>query len=179
MDDFLVNRKTKDYQLVIAAIDTLSPNGISKREKEVFASRKIINILFPNYQLSHDKFGAPLLSNGKAISISHSKNFIAVIITNKSASIDMEHISEKALKVAPKFLNKQERSKANNSEQATLFWSAKECLYKIHKERGLTFSTDLSIDYIKESKIECYIFAQKFTLTYEKFENHWLVYYFD
>ena len=179
MDDFLVNRKTNRYHLIVAAIDTLCPNSKSKREKEVFASRKIIDILYPNEQLSYDEFGAPKLSNGKAISISHSKYIISIIVANKSASIDIEAISEKALKVAPKFLSEQELKMANDAEKATLIWSVKECLFKIYKKGGLTFSTDLAVNDIKESNVECFIFEQKYTLNYEKFEEHWLVYYFD
>jgi phosphopantetheinyl transferase len=179
MDDFLVNRKTNRYHLIVAASDKLCPNVSSKREKEVFASKKIIDILFPNQQLSHDKFGAPILSNGKAISISHSKHLISIIVANKSASIDIEAISEKALKVAPKFLSEQELKMANDAEKATLIWSVKECLFKIYKKGGLTFSTDLAVNDIKESNVECFIFEQKYTLNYEKFEEHWLVYYFD
>jgi len=179
MDDFLVNRKNNRYHLIVAAIDKLCPDVSSKREKEVFASKKIIDIIYPNQQLSHDEFGAPKLSNGKAISISHSKHLISIIVANKSASIDIEAISEKALKVAPKFLSKQELKMANDAEKATLIWSVKECLFKIYKKGGLTFSTDLAVNDIKESNVECFIFEQKYTLNYEKFEEHWLVYYFD
>jgi hypothetical protein len=67
----------------------------------------------------------------------------------------------------------------NDTEKATLLWSAKECLFKIYKKGGLTFSTDLAVNNIKESQIECFIFNQKITLKYEKFKDHWLVYYFD
>jgi hypothetical protein len=58
-------------------------------------------------------------------------------------------------------------------------WSVKECLFKIYKKGGLTFSTDLAVNNIKECHVECFIFEQKYTLNYEKFEEHWLVYYFD
>jgi len=179
MDDFLVNRKTNRYHLIVASINKLCPDTISKREKEVYASRKIIDILYPNQQLSKDEFGAPILSNGKAISISHSKHFVSIITANKSASIDIEAISEKALNVASKFLSEQELKMANDAEKATLMWSVKECLFKIYKNGGLTFSSDLAVNDIKESHVECFIFEQKYILNYEKFEEHWLVYYFD
>lgn len=179
MTDFLVNRKTDRYHLVIASIEKICPEDISKRQKEAKASREIVAALHPNQKLSHDEFGAPTLSNGKAISISHSNDFIAILISEKSASVDLEIISEKALKTAPKFLNEKELEFTKNDEKATLMWSAKECLYKIYKKGGLTFSKDLSIQSLNESKIECLIFDEEFTLTYEKFKNYWLVYYFD
>ena len=93
MDDFLVNRKTNRYHLIVAAIDTLCPNSKSKREKEVFASRKIIDILYSNEQLSYDEFGAPKLSNGKAISISHSKYLISIIVAISTPETNLARVT--------------------------------------------------------------------------------------
>jgi phosphopantetheinyl transferase len=179
MIDFLVNRKNERFHLLIASIDKLCPEGISKRQKEALSSTKIINTSFPNHDLNHDEFGAPTLSNGKAISISHTNDYISILISNKLASIDIEPIGHKALKTATKFLNKKELELATSIEKATLFWSAKECLYKIHKKGGLTFTTDLRINSIEENQMECFIFDKSFMLNYEKYNDHWLVYYFD
>jgi len=177
--DFLAHKETDSYQLIIASIDELCPEGNSKRQKEVLSSQKIIEIVYPKDRLEYDKHGAPQLSNGKAVSISHSNGLIALLIGKQSAAIDLEMISEKALKISPKFLSKEELALAKDAEHATLLWSAKECLFKIYKKGGLTFSKDLAIHSITKSQIECSLFEQKFTLHYEKLSTHWLVYYFD
>ena len=64
-----------------------------KRKKHFLASRLLFNELEPNQQISYNSNGAPEISNGKHISISHSKNLVAIIISNKKIGLDIEYIS--------------------------------------------------------------------------------------
>ena len=58
-------------------------------------------------------------------------------------------------------------------------WCAKECLYKIHQKGKLIFNEDLKIHNISKNQIECSLLNRQYLLNYEKFKEHWLVYYFD
>ena len=75
-----------------------------KRKKEFLVSRLLLNELEPNQQISYNSNGAPEISNGKYISISHSKNLVAIIISDKKVGLDIEYISEKPLRISPKFI---------------------------------------------------------------------------
>jgi len=187
MIDFSLNKKTTQFQLVIESIETLCLRHLSrseylqktKREKEIEAKENLIQHLYPKSHLSYNSYGAPNLSNGKAVSLSHSKELLAFISANKLAAIDLEPISRKAYSIRHKFLCKEELNLAKNYEMATLMWCAKECLYKIFQKGMLIFNEDLKIHKITKNQLECSLLDKQYILNYEKFKEHWLVYYFD
>ena len=187
MIEFSLNKKTTQFQLVIESIETLCLRHLSrteylqktKREKEIEAKENLIQHLYPKSHLSYNSYGAPNLSNGKAISLSHSKEFLAFISALILAAIDLVPISPKAYRIRHKFLNQEELSLVKDDEMATLMWCAKECLYKIHQKGKLIFNKDLKIHNITKNQLECSLFYRHYTLNYEKFKEHWLVYYFD
>ena len=187
MIDFSLNKKTTQFQLVIESIETLCLKHLSrseylkktKREREIEAKENLIQFLYPKSHLYYNSFGAPNLSNGKAISLSHSKEFLAFISAKKLAAIDLEPISTKAYHIRHKFLSHKEINLTKDYKIATLMWCAKECLYKIHQKGKLIFNEDLKIHYITKNKLECSLLDRQYTLNYEKFKEHWLVYYFD
>lgn len=187
MTDFLFFKNEDQFQLIIEDIDTLCSsekytnlNNIkTKREKEKLASKNLIKQLYPKSSLSHNTYGAPILSNEKAVSLSHSNYFLACIIAKKIAAIDIEPISEKAFRLKHKFLSAEEIILAKNKDLATLMWSAKECLYKIHQKGELIFKKDMTIHNIESRHIKCSLLGQKYLLYFEKYDKHWVVYYFD
>ena len=187
MIDFSLNKKTTQFQLVIESIETLCLRHLSraeylqktKREKEIEAKENLIQHLYPKSHLFYNSYGAPNLSNGKAVSLSHSKELLAFIIANKLAAIDLEPISPKAYRIRHKFLSQEELILAKDDEMATLMWCAKECLYKIHQKGKLIFNEDLKIRKITMNQLECTLLDKQYNLNYEKFKEHWLVYYFD
>ena len=113
MTDFLFLKIEAQFQLIIEGIDELcswdkdvkSFSSKTKREREKLASQNLIKQLYPKVCLSHNSYGAPILSNKKAISLSHSKDFLACITAENIAAIDIEPISEKAFRLKNKFLS--------------------------------------------------------------------------
>lgn len=83
------------------------------------------------------------------INISHTKNWVAVIINpTRQVGIDIENIHERVYKVAQKFLNNNELKhiNPNNITILTLLWTAKEALYKLNGINGLIFSEHLILN---------------------------------
>lgn len=187
MKDFLFFKNEDPFRLIIEDIDTLCSsekdtnfNTIkSKREKEKLASQKLIKQLYPKTSLSHNSYGAPILSNKKAVSLSHSKRFLACIIAENIAAIDIEPVNEKAFRIRHKFLSTEEIALAKNKDLATLMWCAKECLYKIHQKGELIFTKDMIIHNIEKQHINCSLLGHEYLLYFEKYNKHWVVYYFD
>lgn len=187
MVDFSYIKNTCRFHLVIESIEILCSTKISSteylkktnREREIEAKENLIQYLYPKCNLYYNNYGAPNLSNGKAVSLSHSKELLAFISANRLAAIDLEPINSKAYRIRNKFLSQEEIFLAKNYKIATLMWCAKECLYKIHQRGKLIFNEDLKIHNILENQIECSLLDKHYILNYEKFKEHWVVYYFD
>ena len=149
-----------------------------KRKKEWIASRLLLNEINPNYSISYNAFGAPELSNGGYISISHSKGLVAIIISQQQVGIDIEEISEKALRVSSKFISKN-NFKDLTAEEATLIWCAKEAIYKWYQKGNIDFIKNIIIQpFLIEEKgeIKAQCKNENLTLFYTKINSHFLVY---
>ena len=58
-----------------------------KRKKEFLASRLLVQEISQNTIITYNEFGAPVLDNGKYISISHSKEMVAIIISEQQVGL--------------------------------------------------------------------------------------------
>ena len=149
-----------------------------KRKKEFLASRLLLKEIMPNTKIAYNEFGAPELSNGDYISISHSKNLVAVIICTKKVGLDIEQISGKALRLSSKFVS-EKNLKNLSKEKATLIWCCKEAVFKWHQKGGVDFINDIIIPefIVKEKGIITLQFKNKeLNLNYQKINNQYLVY---
>lgn len=92
--------------------------------------------------------GKPYLVDGSfRISLSHTENYaVGIVHTSKEVGIDIERVQEKLHKIAKRILSKDEQKDVKgNLEKLTIYWSAKETLYKIHSKGQLFFNNDLLI----------------------------------
>ncbi len=111
------------------------------RKKEWLTTRILLTeLLEKRVTILHNKNRKPYLkSHNSNITISHSRNFVAIIVSaNYYAGVDVEHIATRAAKVKHKFLNKTELTWCKSLEQITACWSAKESIFKIY-EKELDF----------------------------------------
>ena len=87
--------------------------------------------------------------NSYQISISHSNNLTAVLISkDKKVGLDLEFMSGKISKVADKFINDKESITTNPELQKYhlyLHWCAKEAMYKICDKQDINFRDGLTI----------------------------------
>ncbi len=122
-----------------------------KRKKEYLATRLLLQqLLNKKCEIEYLKSGKPQLkSNNRNISISHSANFVAVILSSQKVGIDIENSSRNIGKLSGKFLHKKELNeieKADNKQIATiLYWSAKEALFKCTDDDGIQFNKQIII----------------------------------
>ena len=149
-----------------------------KRKKEHLISRLMVNKICKNGAIIYNEFGAPELDNAKHLSISHSNELVTIIISNKKTGLDIEKISEKALRTASKFVAEKNLILLNK-EKATLIWCIKEAIYKWDQKGGIDFIKDIIIAdfFAKEhGNVTAYFREKELNLNYLKINNHYLVY---
>jgi 4'-phosphopantetheinyl transferase len=122
------------------------------RKKEWLVARILAEKLTSekNTQIIYNECNKPFLQNSKThISISHSHHLLAVILDEAETGIDIELIKDKILNIREKFMSKTEfdsLQKKNVAEQLTVYWCAKEALYKLYGKRELIFKENLLIE---------------------------------
>ena len=99
--------------------------------------------------LYYDHFGKPLLRDGRFISITHSNNYAAVVISDYQVGIDIEKQRPKILKIASKFIgyesNYLDKKDPNYMKKLTWIWCIKESLYKLYSKSGMSFKKNFLV----------------------------------
>ena len=118
-------------------------SGIHK--KQFLAIRNIFKFLcIDDKDLKYDKSGKPIFSQNKKLSISHSGNYAAVITSNYNVGIDIEKISDKAIKIKHKFLQIELNYPIEFDNQISLiYWNIKESIYKAMGIMGVDFKKNI------------------------------------
>ena len=98
---------------------------------------------YKDIDLVYDSFGKPHLKDGKHISITHSYNFSAVVVSSKKVGVDIEKQREKITKIATKFIGFEDSYLNENDskliQKLTQIWCIKESLYKLYATPGMVF----------------------------------------
>lgn len=161
----LIWKITESFEQLFAEVQLNDKNAIrlngmkSELHQRGFLSvRKLLQEAgYNDFDLFYDESGKPHLNANERhtepveVSITHSHEFSAIIISDKTAGIDIELQREKILKIADKF-NNCCISYANTEDyikKLTVIWGAKESIFKIRNEPGISFK-----DHIKVKKFE-------------------------
>ena len=141
---------------------------------------------YTDFDLYYDDKGKPHLKDGNFISITHSFEFTAIIVSDKKVGIDIEKQRNKIKLIAPKFTPIEEYKALGDGEdlirKLTIVWGAKESLYKLYGKRGLLFLHDIFVeDFDIDSNQTTAKVTHKnqityYTLRFLEFENFTLVY---
>ena len=160
--------------------------ALKKRELEKSGLTALLTAAFPTNTpaLGYTSKGKPYLDKcEKFISVSHSHQFLALLVNDKEETgVDIELIRDKVQRIKHKFLNEEELAFAGD-DSATLLrlWAAKEALYKLDGQKELRFKEDLHIaPFTNPDHIEGQILRgdkeRKFVLVSEQVEAYILVY---
>ena len=130
------------------------------RKKERIISRFLLETLVGRkVEVKYADSGKPIC-DGVHFSISHTKNFVAVIVSNKPVGVDIEYKSDRIFRITEKFMHPDElKTLSECSEKqkfALICWCAKETVYKIIEENGVDFA-----------KMNCKVNFNEIILTYE------------
>lgn len=162
-----------------------------KRSLHWLATRVLLRYLLQTDQYIHcpsDANGKPYLPDYPyQISLTHSFDFAGVMLSTKGAcGIDLELIKEKVVRIREKFLKPEELQfirKEDEVAQMYACWCAKEAVYKLQGNRGVSFLNDMTIHpfvYRPQGVMTVDLFKaqQKFSFQvyYEKFQDYMLGY---
>ena len=125
--------------------------------------------------------GAPFLTDGRYLSVSHAHAFAAIAVSKRPIGIDIENYREKILCIAPRFLHPKENRIDLNAKAIPLLtqiWTAKEAIYKALQISGLNFSKHIQINPFEPNEkkgtatIQLKNGAKKMNLWFLHFENY-------
>jgi phosphopantetheinyl transferase len=138
------------------------------------AGRFLLQFLFPDFPYHLIEIAdtrKPYLPGEQYhFSISHCGDFAAAIVSKDSrVGIDVEEPMEKVLRIADKFLSKEEYSKFNihhsmfkgsltpHRSLLTLLWSAKEAVFKWYGHGGVDFRKEIQLHqlHVENETINC------------------------
>ncbi len=144
--------------------------------------------------LYYDEFGKPHLNGEKHISITHSHNFSALIISDETVGIDIELQRDKIIRIADKFCESEFQFLSRSFEtekrleyirKLTVIWGAKEAIFKIRNEKGISFKDHIKVNSFElESKqtiaeLHFNSLVKDFKVHFEEIEEFTLVYAFE
>lgn len=149
---------------------------------------------YTDLDLYYDAFGKPHLNDDKYISITHSHNFSAIIISDSTVGIDIELQRDKIIRIADKFCDSENQFlsrsfEAVNKEEyirkLTVIWGIKEAIFKIRNEKGISFKDHIKVgdfelqDSLGEAKLHFDSIIKDFKIYFEEIDNFTLVYAFE
>ena len=159
------------------------------QRRQKLAVRALINEVFEEKMyLNHHDNGQPYLENcATNISITHTENYVAIIIhDDEEVGIDVESLDRDFSVVEKKALSEDEiddLEKDKRNEQLAIYWCAKEAIFKRMSQNRVVFSEQIEVEKFhvrKEGELEATFIhkdehEEDFELEYMMFDRHVLV----
>lgn len=128
--------------------------------------------------LYYNEYGKPLLKTKQHISITHSFEFSAIVISDHIVGIDIEKNRDKIKVIKHRFTDLKQSTDNNDDyiKQLTFIWGAKESMFKIHPSGGMNFKNDLIVNQLKTNTAKGFIntpqLKQHFNIYFHQIENY-------
>jgi 4'-phosphopantetheinyl transferase len=149
------------------------------RKREWLTVRVLLKVLMPSAKLSieYDAKGKPhLINSDYSISISHTKNFVAVMLAkNANVGIDLETIQSRIEKIAKRFVTGEEENfigTDKKTEYHHVIWGTKEVLFKIYGKGELHFLNHIRVEKFtlhEKGELKAGIIKDNFSKAYKVF----------
>ena len=166
LKNIIIDDQTK-IKIWKVTLGELNHNELNNEDKELLkikrsdllreqflATRKMLALENSDYKITYNLDGKPNLNNESNISISHSHELVAFVISdNCKVGIDVQLIENKIFKIQHKFLNPPEKLNIGENPSLkilTMIWTSKESMYKAIGLKGISFSENIKIDKVIE-----------------------------
>lgn len=161
--------------------------GSLSRKKEFLATRILVRKLIgKGIHIENNEEGKPFLINSDFdISISHSKDYIGVMIgKNHDLALDIEYLSDRVYRIAKRFMSEEELASIQEEDkQVHIYqhWCAKECLIKLYGKKDVRLISELKIDPFLPNastfsgEVRRTDYSKKFLFRHELFDSYLMV----
>jgi len=164
--------------------------GIGKRKLHWLSTRVLLRKMLRTedyIDCKVDIHGKPYLVNVPYhISLSHSFDYAAVMISKSPVGIDIEQVKEKVERIANKFMRKEEMafiSEKNKIKQLYVCWCAKEAVYKCFGQKEVSFADNILLkpfEFEGHGVVEARLFKEgidlNYTVGYLQYEDYMVGY---
>ncbi len=147
----------------LVSVEDLKRFSTDNRKKEWLAVRVLLyHLLEKPYQIAYYSTGRPfLVGTSSYISISHTKGYVAVIVSSeKAVGVDIEYYSSRVQRIASRFMNDREKISSFYGDDIwslLLHWSAKETVFKIMAQQQVDFREQLRVEPFQVEKTGSFI----------------------
>ena len=178
----------REVRLKDSSLARLEGMKSESHQKGFLAVRMILQHLeYTDFDLLYDEFGKPHLKpqgcsiKDLELSISHSHDFSAIVISEQKVGLDLEQLKNKILKIAPRFMDISHLENLSTEEKikkATVIWGIKESIFKLKNEVGISFSDHISEnastfdDKITTATLKSNNKEEKFKIQFEQEEDY-------
>jgi phosphopantetheinyl transferase len=170
LKEFIINDKTKIklWKVIVGELNTKELNSDEKNllklkknnilREQFLAIRKVLALENSDYKITYNNNGKPSLNSKYNISISHSHEIAALVISdNSKIGLDVQLNENKIFNIQDKFLNPSEKLNIGENPSLkilTMIWTSKESIYKAVGIKGISFSDNIKIEkVVEEDKI--------------------------
>ena len=170
LKEFIINDKTKIklWKVMMGELNTKELNSDEKNllklkknnilREQFLATRKVLALENSDYKITYNNNGKPSLNSKYNISISHSHEIAALVISdNSKIGLDVQLNENKIFNIQDKFLNPSEKLNIGENPSLkilTMIWTSKESIYKAVGLKGISFSDNIKIEkVVEEDKI--------------------------
>ncbi|MEI6898576.1 MAG: 4'-phosphopantetheinyl transferase superfamily protein [Bacteroidota bacterium] len=187
--------ETSDQLMALAKLDSAEKMIVSSYKNEQrklhwLAYRALLNEMLPltTCRVKYDQHGKPYLDGEPFhISVSHSGEFAAIIVSDNAVGIDIEKISGRVGRVQERFLSVEELNSIGDldrTEKLHICWGAKESLYKLNGTPEVDFQVDIHLEQFHylcngnghfQATMQTLAGLEEFEISYLKFEEYMLV----
>ena len=166
LKEFIINDKTKIklWKVMIGELNTKELNSDEKNllklkknnilREQFLATRKVLALENSDYKITYNNNGKPSLNSKYNISISHSHEIAALVISdNSKIGLDVQLNENKIFNIQDKFLNPSEKLNIGENPSLkilTMIWTSKESIYKAVGLKGISFSDNIKIEKVVE-----------------------------
>lgn len=157
-----------------------------KRKIHFLSTRILCNLIAPESKIRYNSEGKPFLNSVNLhLSISHSHDFVAVLISSSPfIGLDIQKKQDNIFRIKDRFINDHEKStfKYDDLNDLTLIWCAKETIYKIHGDRNVFFKEHMEVrrvindDARFDVKLNHHLYEGVHRIQHELIEDYTLVY---
>ena len=186
--------ETEEELIQLSSVPTDEMEEISlfrseSQRRQKLAVRALLNEVFEEKMyLNHHDNGKPYLENCVTnISITHTENYVAIIISDDDElGIDIESLDRNFAAVEQKALSEEEIDDLDDdkkNEQLAIYWCAKEAIFKRMSQSRVNFAEQIEVEKFnlkKEGELEATFihkdeYEEDFELEYMMFDRHVLV----